>query len=122
MIPSPWVGLILALAAYRITRLIGWDDLPPIAKARWWLLGARTVGTSASTSAGMGLTSETTTWVTTYRRPLLAHFIHCAFCLGFWCSVVVYVAWLEVPTQTLYAAVPLALAAVVGLIAKQLDP
>lgn len=115
MLPSPWVGLVLALAAYRATRLVGWDDLPPIARARSWALGERVE--ARSRPAG-----QEDVYVTLYRRPLLAHFVFCPFCVGFWISVAVYVAWVFEPRPTLYACVPFALSAAVGLLAKNLDP
>lgn len=115
MIPSPWVGVILALAAYRLTRLVGWDDLPPVVAARKWLLGEQV-------RAHPRPAGQNDEYVYTYRRPLLAHLVHCAFCLGFWVAVVVYVAWIFEPRGTLYAAMPFALGAAAGLIAKNLDP
>lgn len=102
MIPGPWQFVLLALSAYRLTRLVGWDDLPPILHARAWLLG----------------------WdpeLGACKRRLLTELFSCAFCLGFWISLAVYGCWLAFPTETLYAAVLLALSAVVGLIAKNLD-
>lgn len=45
-------------------------------------------------------------------RAGLAGFLTCPFCLGFWISVAVWVAWLVFPTETLWVAVPLALNAV----------
>lgn len=41
MIPSPWEFALLALAAYRLTRLVGWDEWPPVERARAWLIGER---------------------------------------------------------------------------------
>lgn len=43
MIPSPWVGVILVFATYRLVRLIGWDDFPLAAKIRGRVLGERWV-------------------------------------------------------------------------------
>jgi hypothetical protein len=58
----------------------------------------------------------------TYRRPTLAHLVHCPFCLGWWVSLSVYIAWLAWPRGTLYALAPFALSGLVGLISKNLDP
>jgi hypothetical protein len=115
VIPSPWVAVVLALAAFRLTRLLGWDDLPPIARAR-----ARALGETVN--AYRGRAGEPDNYVYNYKRPTLAHLVHCAFCLGFWVACAVYVAWLLVPTPTLYVCVALALSAAVGLVAKNLDP
>lgn len=115
MLPSALACVALALAAFRLTRLVGWDDLPPVVRFRAWALGERVE--ARSRPAG-----QDDVYVYLYRRPLLAHFVHCPFCVGFWISVAVYVAWALEPRWTLYAAVPLALSAVVGLTAKNLDP
>lgn len=121
MTPHPWTGVLLALAVYRLCRLIGWDDLPPIARVRAWVTG-ELVGTSGSSNARMGLTREPVVEMVTYKRPLLAHFLHCSFCVGFWLSLLAYVAWIEWPTATMYVAVPLAVNAAAALLAKNLDP
>ena len=110
MIPAPWVSLVLALATYRVVRLIGWDDLPPIQRLRDRATGAQLVGNVNGPSE----------W--RYRRPLLAHFLHCAYCQGFWTGLVVYLAWLGEPSWTLYAAAPFALNGFVGIVARRLDP
>lgn len=121
MIPGPWAALVLTLGAYRIVRLIGWDDLPPIERFRAWIVGAELVrrGTQASLA---GLTSEEPELVWTFRRPVLDHFLHCAFCVGAWLSLVTYLLWVFFPVWTLYGLAPFALSAAVGLIAKNLDP
>ena len=117
MIPHPWPAVVLALAAYRLVRLIGWDDLPPIARTRAWLTGEEW---NASTNVGWSLNVPDA--AVTYRRPVLAHFLHCAFCQGFWVSAGVYAAWLVWPHAMMYGCYPLATSGAVGLIAKNLDP
>lgn len=121
MIPSPWVGLVLVLAAYRCTRLTGWDDFPPIVRARAWVVGEKVV-TRGSTNARLRQTSEKVERDTTYRWPTLNQFLHCAFCSGWWWSLAVYLSWIFAPRPTLYACAPLAFSAAVGLVAKNLDP
>ena len=111
MIPAPWHALVLALAAYRLARLIGWDEFPPVAKLRAWATGQYT-------SKGPYVDGNHLL----YRRPLLEHFLTCPFCQGFWTSVIVYLAWRFAPVETLYACAPFALSAAVGLISKNLDP
>lgn len=115
MIPHPWVGVVLALAAFRATRLLGWDDLLPIARARKWALGESVHARSRPAGAD-------DVYIYSYRWPVLAELVHCPFCLGFWVSLVTYLAWVFEPRWTLYACVPLALSAAVGLLAKNLDP
>lgn len=112
MIPSPWPALVLTLAAFRICRLIGWDDLPPIVRLRDRMTGMAIRYTP----------TESRDPIISYRRPLLAHFLACPYCLGFWISLAVYGVWLLEPTGVLYGAAPFALAAAVGIIARQLDP
>lgn len=105
MTPS-WLELaLLVLGSYRITRLIGWDDLPPIARLRDRLTGLR-----GNPDGAM--------W---HERELLEEFLACPFCLGFWVSLVVYIAWLSAERPTLYAVTPFAISGAVGLIAKNLD-
>jgi hypothetical protein len=110
MLPSAWVGLVLALAAFRLCRLIGWDDLPPIVRFRNRITGADFIRTTEPTPGY---------WV--FKRPLLAHFLGCAFCLGFWISAAVYTTWRFWPVACIYACAPFALSTAVGLLAKNLD-
>lgn len=121
MIPSPWVGVVLALAAYRVARIVGWDDLPPLVRLRAWVTG-ETWQSRATSNSAMGLTAERPEVVAVYRRPTVAHWIGCPFCQGFWVAVAVYLAWVFEPRWTLYVLAPFALSAAVGLIAKNLDP
>lgn len=111
MIPTPWEAAVLALGAFRIVRLIGWDDLPPIENLRNRITGMTVYNNS--TDSGRHYR---------YRRPVLAHFLGCAFCQGFWVTAGVYGLWLLEPYWTLRIATLFALAAVVGLIAKNWDP
>ena len=112
-IPGPWAFLILALAVMRICRYLGWDTFPPIARARDWATGAEWQTNGADSAEEPGY------W--TYRRPLLHELLSCAFCAGAWISLAFYAAWLVWPRGTLYVAVPFALSAAVGLIAKTWD-
>lgn len=121
MIPAAWTTVLLALAAFRVTRLVGWDDFPPVARARSWVVGAY-VPKRGSTNANLGLTGETTDDGIVFRRPVLEHFLHCPYCVGFWISLVAYLAWVVFPTETQYAAMPFALSAMVGITARMLDP
>lgn len=112
MIPSAWIGVVLALAVYRLTRLAGWDDFPLALRLR-----ARATGQNAR-GRGRDLYGDGVF----YSRPTVRKFLFCPFCVGFWISLAVYVAWLEQPRWTLYALAPFALSAAVGLTAKNLDP
>lgn len=133
-VPTWWQFTILALAAYRLTRLVGWDDLPPIYRARAWLIGEHWVPLEPGDDSpedwfdrppslpGKQPGSEVEGVRPAYDRPLLAHFVHCPFCVGFWIAVAVYLGWLGGGDTTLLAMTPFALAAVVGLVARNLDP
>lgn len=112
MIPSPWVGVVLALAVYRVARLVGWDDFPLALLYRRRLTGERVRYNH----------TESRDPILSYDRPTLQHFLTCPFCVGFWLSLVAYLGWRFFPTETLYVAAPLALSAAVGLIARNLDP
>lgn len=100
-VPSPFEFFLLAAAAFRLTRLLAWDTFPPVVRARLWLLGE---------------------YQEEPRSLLLVELFACAFCLGFWVSLGLYLAWLWLPTVTLAASAVLGLSAVVGLVAKVLDP
>lgn len=120
MIPGPWVALVLALGVYRIVRLVGWDEFPPVARARAWVVGERKVKVGSG-NAQMGLTNGAADDEVVFDRPLLEHFLTCPFCVGFWLSVLAYVAWLEEPRWTLYGLGSFALSGAVGLVSKNLD-
>lgn len=105
MIPTVWQFSLLALGGWRLWRLVAQDDLPPIAALR-----IRVVGASWS--------DRTEEWV--FGRPLLAHFLQCAYCSGFWIAAIAYGAWWAEPHWTLVALAPFALSAAVGLLAQRL--
>lgn len=107
MIPGGLALVVLILGAYRLTRLIGWDDFPLAVRMRRLATGDEW---------------DDMLELPRYRRPTLAHLIGCPFCLGFWVSAATYVAWLELPTATFYVLMPFAISGAVGLIAKNLDP
>lgn len=121
MIPGLYPALVLALAVFRACRIIGWDDFPPLVRARGWIVGAHEV-TRASTNARMGITNERVEKEIAYRRPVLAHFLSCAYCTGFWVSGATYAAWRAWPHATLTGAFVLALSGAAGITARILDP
>ena len=102
MIPGWWQFLLLALAAYRVWRLLAEDEILDGPRAR--LLGA----------AG---------WRPDHGDPPagfrygLSGFITCPWCLGFWITVAAWAAWRLAPGLTVEAAVPFALSATVGIVA-----
>ena len=119
MIPAPYALLLLGLAAYRLTRLIGWDTITEPIRVK--LTGYSDNGThaihwDAAANAGSG------TWAHSPRdRKKLAEFIHCPWCQGFWTTIALWAAWYAWPHAVLLGCVPLALSAIVGLVSKNLD-
>lgn len=106
--PEPWVFALLVLGAMRITRLVGWDTLTAGLRERatgWTDDGHRLDVTHPSRARGQAIRA----------------FVSCPWCLGFWISVLVWLAWLEWPRATLVAMTPFAINAVVGVIVKKLD-
>jgi hypothetical protein len=102
MIPDWWVSLLIALAAFRTFRLIGYDTiLDPV---RNKVIKRE----QAHDPEGK------------YRRELDI-FMHCPWCLGFWITAAWWLSWLAWPHFTTVVAVPWALSAFVGLVAKNLD-
>jgi hypothetical protein len=97
-LPPVGEAVVLVLAAYRVSRLVGWDRITEDARVR---LTGDPEGT---------------------RRPRLAEFLHCAFCTSVWSCAALYASWRVRPAATLAAAAPLAGSAVVGLVATKLDP
>ncbi len=71
--PHPWELAVLALAAFRLFRLLSYDDLRPIARARAWVLGEEVARIEGCPDP-----------IYQYRWPTLAHFVGCGFCLGAW--------------------------------------
>lgn len=130
--PDVWPGILLALAAFRITRLVGWDDLTiPIRRRitgmsdaehhHWasWVNQMQERGLDPfdpQTEAGARVPPVSP------RRFYVSKLIHCPWCAGWWISVCVWLAWLAWPAFVVWACVPFAVSAIVGLVSKQLDP
>lgn len=91
---TPWV-IVYALAAYRLTRLITHDSLPPIQKLRDHVLDR---------------------WATSPWSELA----DCPWCMGFWVSAgTTIIASTPAATTYQWVAVPLAMATIVGMIAHR---
>lgn len=80
---------VQAAAAYRLTRLLQVDSLPPLPAVRAWL-------------------------ITRYPDHPLIELVSCPWCLGFWVSVGVVAADALVPKLWRPLALSLALSAAVG--------
>lgn len=111
-VPSALVTVILVLAAFRITRLIGWDDFPPVRRVRDRVL---------KTTVDRSMTQRQPEPVYRYGRPILAQFVQCPYCLGFWVVLVCWLGWVVTP-DVLYVLVPFALSGAVGIVGRMLDP
>lgn len=96
MIPSSWAFVLLALAAFRVWKIIGDDEI--LSRPREAVI-RRLGGTDDK----------------------FALFLICPWCAGFWITLAWWGAWALWPHWTLAAAVPFALSAAVGLTASALD-
>lgn len=92
-VPSWWPFLLLALAAFRTWRLLAEDTILDGPRARL-----------------------------VQRMPKGEEFVTCPWCAGFWIALAWWLAWEAWPHGTLVAAVPLAISAIVGVVAANLDP
>lgn len=104
-IPDWWAFTLLALAAYRVFRLLSQDDI--LDRPRSWVLGYR------GWKEGQPLPG-------TYRDKA-AEFLTCPSCCGFWVSLGWWTAYQLWPHGTTVAAVPLAISAAVIAVAFMLD-
>lgn len=121
MIPSPWVAAILVLATHRLVRLVGWDHLSILVKARAWITGQHATN-SGSTNTRMNLTSERVEFQVAHRRAFFDELFGCPYCLSVWLGTAVYVAWYFEPWWTMTMLAPAALSSAVGMVSRWLDP
>ena len=105
--PDWWALLLLALAAFRVYRLIGEDTI--LDRPRRWALRLGNDWQKQGDRVPPGY------------REKWGVFITCPWCAGFWISLAWWAAWLAWPGWTLWAATPWAISAVVALVAKNLD-
>jgi len=96
VIPQPWEFALLALAAFRIWKLVGDDAV--LDKPRDWVLVRL---------------EERASW--------LDYFITCPWCAGFWITLAWWGAWLAWGYGTLVAATLFALSAAVGFLGVLID-
>ena len=100
-IPSWYALLLLALAAFRIWRLLAEDDI--LDRARRYVTRLPATWTENTPLPG------------SYRAGLGA-FISCPWCLGFWIVLALWGAWQAWPHAVLVGSVPLAVSALVGFL------
>jgi hypothetical protein len=124
--PSWWQLILLALAAFRITRLVGWDDLTIM--PRRWLTGLgdsehHALAEHVDDLAERGIDA----WQTRPAPPIskwrfyVSRMIRCPWCFGAHVSWVIWLAWEAWPHGMLVAATPFAISALVGLVSHNLD-
>lgn len=97
-IPDWYALALLALAAYRLWRLLAEDTI--LDRPREWSI--HRLGEVGGEKFSL--------------------FITCPWCAGFWVSVGWWLAWVAWPHWALVAATPFAISALVALIAVNLDP
>jgi hypothetical protein len=134
--PSPWLFALVALAVYRVVRLIGWDDLTTGWRAwyggmsddeyrRWnhFLNQITEKGRDpwqenfeSASGTIHGPPFSPATWY-------LAKLVRCPWCIGFWVSLAAAAVWWLIAGGTIawIPLVALALSAAVGFLAKNLD-
>lgn len=106
-VPGPWETAVLALAAYRVWRLIADDTI--LDRPRAWVLGVPGWKPTGHETPPDGY------------REKLATLLTCPWCMGFHLAYGVFLFWLWLPTPTLLICVPLAISSAVGLIAHFTD-
>lgn len=98
---------VQAAAAYRITRLIQEDQLPPLPALRQRMAWFAVHGDQESTRGRI--------------QQELVYMVNCPWCIGFWVSVAVLLADAVAPRLWRPLATALALSAAVGLARAKLD-
>jgi hypothetical protein len=129
--PTPWDTTVLALAAFRLTRLVGWDDLTASLRARLgvsdqtyddWIEVQHQAEERGAASLWAREMELLIPIPFTPAQWWIARLIRCPWCAGFWISLLVAAAYTLLPDGTVIVGLPFALSALVGLLAKHLDP
>lgn len=101
MIPTPWTFALLALAGFRLWKLIGDDAV--LDRPRDWALDR------------LAPRGEWSRW------GWLDYFLTCPWCAGAWIVAAWWAAWWAAPQAALGVAVPFALSAAVGYLGVAID-
>lgn len=101
-VPNWYELALLALAAFRVFRLIAEDDI--LDRPRSWALRYGDWREGQALPVGY--------------RAKWAEFLTCPWCAGFWISLAWWGAWQLWPHGTTVATVPFVISAAVGLVAK----
>jgi hypothetical protein len=102
-VPTWWGFLLMALAVFRIWKLLAEDVILDRPRAR--LLRAGSWRPEHATPAPR------------YYRDRLATFLSCPWCVSFWVGLIVYLLWNWWPEEVLAVCTVFAISAVVGLLA-----
>lgn len=125
-VPDIWQAVLLALATYRVSRLIVIDSFPPVAALRRWfkhrwpdagdVVSRPPKRGFAQPSAPQGTDPRDVENWRVIEGTSLGYLVSCMFCTPFWVAVLWWGAWCVWPDQTLFVAVPWALAATATLL------
>lgn len=119
---TPLHALILLFGTISITRLAVSDTFPPILKVRNWVLqrfpfaghmSDRPFPGHKNIQTGSMYVAQETTWI--------GALLHCPYCIGFWISLVVTVAWVLFSTTTLWVCTVMALRWITGAALNRFD-
>lgn len=111
--------VVLALAVYRVTRLIVTDTI--LDKPREALLTRYPASDTVFAEWADGLVwSETVEGWIALEPSWLGDLVSCVWCAGFWISVVAVLLWWLAPGLVWWLALPFAFSAVVGIIESRL--
>jgi len=97
-VPAVYELVLLALASYRLWRLLAEDDILDRPRRALLRLGSWQEGEDAPVGY----------------RAKLGEFLACPWCAGWWIALAWWGAWLLEPDWTLVAAVPFVLSALVA--------
>lgn len=120
--------LIISLAAFRLTRLVAWDEISQPVRA--WVSGVHDANYAKLAKYVESMQADGhDPWEQhgdlvppmSKRRWYVAKLLHCPWCVGWWIALAVTLcAWWRFDL-TVDASYPLALSAVIGIVAKNLD-
>lgn len=119
-VPTAWEFVLLALAAYRVYRLIARDTITDPLRDVVSYPDATAVtldrqGVHVEMAGGPPPAEGSPL------RVYVATLIRCPWCVGFYVSLAVWILWECWPHAIIVGSVPFAIAGAVGLIAKNLD-
>jgi hypothetical protein len=141
-VPDPYTFILLAAAVYRLTRLAGWDVITiplrsrvlGVTDAAWHGYDDR-VGYAAVIEGLQDQGIDPWDWPDaherggllqpmpiTKRRAYWNKLVRCPWCFSIWIGAAWLGVWEVLPTATVIVSTWLALSAVAGLVARNLDP